>query len=162
MAFSLPSQVHLATPTYGVVQVWLWLLCCQVAQAFGVPQEGAFDSMIERAFHQLHSIRKMREIIRAWWRIELGFAYPDGYVADHELGVVIPSDNPFCRASLNSSEGFQACNRSIERPCWDSSRWGEGDPERWWSRPVILGSLFSLFPCFIEGHFLEHSSQAVF
>ena len=33
---------------------------------------------------------------------------------DHEQGVLFPSENPFCTASLNSVEGLKRCNRSIQ------------------------------------------------
>ncbi|NUN13618.1 MAG: sigma 54-interacting transcriptional regulator [Myxococcales bacterium] len=58
-------------------------------------------------------VRRMREYILRWWRLEVGFATPDGYVTDHARGVVVPPDNPFCRASLTSAEGFRLCNRSV-------------------------------------------------
>ena len=70
--------------------------------------------MLDRAFNELHAIRKMRELIQTWWGLEIGFAYPDGYVIDHEQGVLFPSENPFCTASLNSVEGLKRCNRSIQ------------------------------------------------
>ena len=70
--------------------------------------------MLDRSLlEDLHSIRGIRDLVRTWWKIEIGFAYADGYVADHARGVVIPPHNAFCRASLAHPEGFQRCNRSV-------------------------------------------------
>ena len=107
-----------------------------------------------RAFHELHTIRKMRELIRSWWRIELGFAYPDGYVADHENGVVIPSDNPFCRASLHAPDGFQACNRSIELAVRGLRELGGGRPRAMKVETCHLGFPLLFVPLVHRGQFL--------
>ena len=58
-------------------------------------------------------VRRLRELVRHWWRLEVAFADVRGYVADHALGVVIPPDNAYCRAALKHSDGFRRCNRSV-------------------------------------------------
>ena len=60
-------------------------------------------------------VRRIRELCRKWWHLEIAFADSRGYVADHARGVIIPPQNPFCRAALASPEGFKRCNRSIEQ-----------------------------------------------
>ena len=66
-------------------------------------------------FEELHIVRKVKETIRKWWRIELSFADATGFVVDHRKGVVIPPHSKFCEASLGCKGGFALCNRSIER-----------------------------------------------
>ena len=70
-------------------------------------------------FEDLHIVRKVKEKIRKWWRIELSFADATGFVVDHRKGVVIPPHSRFCEASLGCKEGFGLCNRSIEKAVRD-------------------------------------------
>jgi DNA-binding NtrC family response regulator len=65
-------------------------------------------------FEQLPLFRRIQEMVRRWWGLDIGLAYADGYVADHARGVVVPPDNPYCRASMTAVEGFRRCNHSIE------------------------------------------------
>ena len=58
-------------------------------------------------------VHTVRELIRGWWRLELGFTDARGYVLTHADGVAIPPPNDFCRLALASPEGFKACNRSV-------------------------------------------------
>ena len=82
-------------------------------------------------FEELHIVRKIKEKIRKWWRIELSFADATGYVVDHKKGVVIPPHSRFCEASLGCREGFGRCNRSIEKAVRDlASRFEAADPKQ--------------------------------
>jgi transcriptional regulator with PAS, ATPase and Fis domain len=58
-------------------------------------------------------VHTIRELVRNWWRLELGFTDARGYVLTHADGVAVPPPNDFCRLSLASPEGFKACNRSV-------------------------------------------------
>jgi two-component system response regulator HupR/HoxA len=62
----------------------------------------------------LHLVRKLRDVVRRFWGLELGFADRRGHVSSHDQGVAVPPPNAYCRASLRQSEGFQRCNRSVE------------------------------------------------
>ncbi len=66
-----------------------------------------------QSLDDLGFVRKIREKIRKWWRLEIAFADTRGYVTDHASGVVKGSHNDFCQAALHSPEGFRRCNRSI-------------------------------------------------
>ena len=70
-------------------------------------------------FEDLLIVRKIKEKIRKWWRIEISFADATGFVVDHKKGVVIPPHSRFCEASLGCKEGFGRCNRSIEKAVRD-------------------------------------------
>jgi len=65
-------------------------------------------------FEDLHIVRKIREKIRGWWKIELSYADERGYVLDHAKGKIVPPHNPICEASLGSPPGFRSCNASVE------------------------------------------------
>ena len=58
-------------------------------------------------------VHTLRELVRSWWRLELGFTDASGYVLTHADGVAVPPPNDFCRLSLASPDGFKACNRSV-------------------------------------------------
>ncbi len=76
--------------------------------------------MIESSrFEDLLIVRKIKEKIRKWWRIEISFADATGFVVDHKKGVVIPPHSRFCEASLGCKEGFARCNRSVEKAVKD-------------------------------------------
>jgi two-component system response regulator HupR/HoxA len=70
-------------------------------------------SIATRPFEELHIVRQLRETIRKWWKIEIAFCDPEGYVADHAQGIVIPPHNDFCKASLGSKKGFAMCNHAV-------------------------------------------------
>ena len=65
-------------------------------------------------FEDLHIVRKVKETIRKWWRIELSFADADGQVVDHGKGRVVPGHSPFCMAALGQPAGFGLCLHSIQ------------------------------------------------
>jgi transcriptional regulator with PAS, ATPase and Fis domain len=56
----------------------------------------------------------LKDIVRRWWKVELAFADPKGYVLDHAEGKVVPPNNDFCRLALFSKEGFRRCNESVK------------------------------------------------
>ena len=66
-------------------------------------------------FEELHIVRKVKETIRKWWRIELSFADADGLVVDHGKGRAMPRHSEICAASLNTPAGFGLCLHSIEQ-----------------------------------------------
>jgi two-component system response regulator HupR/HoxA len=64
---------------------------------------------------ELHIVRKVREIARRWWGVELSFTDAKGFVLDHGKGIIIPPGNQLCTACLGDGEGLKRCNQSIER-----------------------------------------------
>jgi transcriptional regulator with GAF, ATPase, and Fis domain len=70
---------------------------------------------IEQDFEDLHIVRRVRQIVRKWWSIELAFADDTGFVVDHKKGIVVPPHNPICQTCLRGKEGFSRCNRSVEK-----------------------------------------------
>ena len=103
------------------------------------------------SFEDLHIVRKLRETIRKWWDIEVAFCDPEGYVADHAKGFVIPPHNDFCQTSLASKRGFHLCNqavRSVIRECQAS-----GDESVHIGTSCHLGFPIVVKPIVFEGVF---------
>src|SRR5690349_4093275 len=66
----------------------------------------------------LHTIVMLRDVIRKWWRCELGLADKTGAVIDWQKGETVAQNfttpNDFCRLSLFSKEGFRRCCTSLK------------------------------------------------
>jgi len=69
----------------------------------------------QQSFEDLHIVRRIRQMVRRWWSIELAFADETGFVTDHEKGLVVPPHNPICQSCLRQKEGFSRCNQSVEK-----------------------------------------------
>lgn len=61
----------------------------------------------------LHTIIMLRDLIRKWWKCELGFADSDGEVSEWAEGKPSTPANDFCRLSLFSGEGRRRCSQSM-------------------------------------------------
>ncbi|MFT5432299.1 MAG: two-component system response regulator HupR/HoxA [Myxococcota bacterium] len=66
-----------------------------------------------QTIEELAAVRRARDLIRKWWRLEVGFADARGYVVSHANGIAIPPPNGYCRAALSHSEGFKRCDSSV-------------------------------------------------
>jgi len=102
-------------------------------------------------FEDLHIVRKVKETIRKWWRIELSFADAQGAVVDHGHGRAMPRHSPFCEASLSGPAGFGLCLRSIEKAVRDLADGSDG-------KAVLVDSChmgFHVMACPVrsDGHF---------
>ncbi len=66
-----------------------------------------------RRYLGLHAVGMLRELIRKWWLVEIGFADSSGTLLDEGWGNVPASGNDFCRALLSSARGRRQCQKSI-------------------------------------------------
>lgn len=98
---------------------------------------------------ELPVIRRLRDKIRKWWRLEIGVADARGYVTEHARGVVTPPGNDFCRAALGNSDAFQLCNRSIEQATADVTSVVEAGARI--VRPCHLGFPLAMAPVITDG-----------
>jgi DNA-binding NtrC family response regulator len=98
-----------------------------------------------------HLVRKIRDTIRRWWRLEIAFADVKGYVADHARGVVVPPHNIICKATLGSAEGFKRCNRSVQQASARLQEW-PGDGARL-VEPCHMGFPQLIAPVSLNGEF---------
>jgi two-component system response regulator HupR/HoxA len=69
-----------------------------------------------RSYLGLHTVSMLREVIRKWWQVDIGFADASGRLSDHSWGgpePVPPAGNDFCRIMLDSPAGRRRCLSSV-------------------------------------------------
>ncbi len=66
-----------------------------------------------RRFLSLRSVAMLRELVRRWWRLEVGLTDPAGRVLSDTWRPVPPDGNDFCRAVRSSSRGQRRCLKSV-------------------------------------------------
>jgi two-component system response regulator HupR/HoxA len=69
-----------------------------------------------RSYLGLHTVSMLREVIRKWWQVDIGFADASGRLSDHSWGgaePVPPAGNDFCRVMLDSPAGRRRCLSSV-------------------------------------------------
>jgi DNA-binding NtrC family response regulator len=69
-----------------------------------------------RSYLGLHTVSMLREVIRKWWQVDIGFADASGHLSDHSWGrpePVPPAGNDFCRIMLGSKAGRRRCLSSV-------------------------------------------------
>ena len=66
-----------------------------------------------RRFLSLRSVAMLRELVRRWWRLEVGLTGPAGRVQADTWRPVPPDGNDFCRAVRSSSRGQRRCLKSV-------------------------------------------------
>ncbi len=69
-----------------------------------------------RSYLGLHTVSMLREVIRKWWQVDIGFADASGRLSDHSWGgaePVPPAGNDFCRVMLGSPAGRRRCLSSV-------------------------------------------------
>src|SRR3954463_2214048 len=64
---------------------------------------------------QPHAVRSVRDTLRRWWGIELGFAGPGGIPEAGSKAIPISRENRICNACLDDAEGGRRCVESIAR-----------------------------------------------
>lgn len=104
-----------------------------------------------QALDDLPVVRRIRETIKKWWRLELGVTDSRGYVLDHARGVVTPPQNDFCRAALDDAETFKLCNKSVEQAC--ASVQQSDEPGSRLVMPCHMGFPLAMCPVTLEGRF---------
>jgi len=71
----------------------------------------AGPGLVPSALGQPHAVRSVRETLRRWWRIELGFAPHPGEIEPRSIA--ISPENRICTACLRDEEGGRRCAESI-------------------------------------------------
>jgi two-component system response regulator HupR/HoxA len=69
-----------------------------------------------RSYFGLHTVSMLKEVIRKWWQVDIGFADAAGHLSDHSWGgtePVPPAGNDFCRLMLGSKAGRRRCLSSV-------------------------------------------------
>ncbi|TMB30890.1 MAG: AAA family ATPase [Deltaproteobacteria bacterium] len=71
----------------------------------------AGPGLVPSALAQPHAVRSVRETLRRWWGIELGFAGSPAEIAPKSIA--ISPENRICTACLHDEEGGRRCVASI-------------------------------------------------
>ncbi|MBW1810080.1 MAG: sigma 54-interacting transcriptional regulator [Deltaproteobacteria bacterium] len=66
-----------------------------------------------RRYLGLHTVSMLRELIRKWWQVDIGFADSSGRLLDEAWGQVPVSGNDFCRALLTADQGRKVCLKCV-------------------------------------------------
>jgi two-component system, NtrC family, response regulator HupR/HoxA len=66
-----------------------------------------------RGYLGLHTVGMLRELIRKWWQVDIGFADASGRLLDEAWGNIPASGNDFCRALLAATPGRKRCLKSV-------------------------------------------------
>ena len=67
-------------------------------------------------FDKLHVIRRLRELVGKWWKIQINFTDTKGLLRGVPDGKFFNPLNPICQAVTGDSKGFEAC-RGTARTC---------------------------------------------
>ncbi len=62
----------------------------------------------------LRSVSMLRDLVKRWWRVEVGITDAKGRVLERAWGPVPSGGNDFCRATRNCRRGAAQCARSIK------------------------------------------------
>ncbi len=95
----MPRQILFVTP---------WTACILGGACLSLPYVD--DS---KRYLGLHTVGMLRELIRKWWHVDIGFADAAGRLLDEAWGHVPPSGSDFCRALLASDPGRRRCLKCV-------------------------------------------------
>jgi DNA-binding NtrC family response regulator len=73
----------------------------------------AAPGLVPGALAQPHAVRSVRETLRRWWGIELGFAGASAEIESKSIAV--SPENRICTACLSDKEGSRRCAESIRK-----------------------------------------------
>src|SRR3954464_5764754 len=73
----------------------------------------AGPGVVPSALAQPHAVRSVRETLRRWWSVELGFA--NGPAEIGRESIAISPENRICTACLRDEEGGRRCADSIRK-----------------------------------------------
>jgi transcriptional regulator with PAS, ATPase and Fis domain len=66
-------------------------------------------------FDKMHVIRKLREIVGKWWKVQLNFTDQKGLLRGVPEGQFFNPLNPVCKAITGNAKGFEACRGSARQ-----------------------------------------------
>ncbi len=68
---------------------------------------------IALSYERLQTVKKLRQLIRRIWNLQVDFVLSDGQFLDSERGKICRNHNLFCHKCMLDPEGVQACDESI-------------------------------------------------
>lgn len=73
-------------------------------------------------FDKLHVIRRLRELVGKWWKIQINFTDAKGLLRSVPEGKFFNPLNPICRAVVGDDKGFEACRGTARQTTVDATR----------------------------------------
>jgi two-component system response regulator HupR/HoxA len=73
-------------------------------------------------FDKLHVIRRLRELVGKWWKIQINFTDTKGLLRGVPDGKFFNPLNPICQAVTGDSKGFEACRGTARQTTVDTTR----------------------------------------
>ncbi|TWW10350.1 hypothetical protein E3A20_06870 [Planctomyces bekefii] len=73
-------------------------------------------------FDKLHVIRRLRELVGKWWKIQINFTDTKGLLRGVPEGKFFNPLNPICQAVTSDAKGFEACRGTARQMTVDITR----------------------------------------
>ncbi len=73
-------------------------------------------------FDKLHVIRRLRELVGKWWKIQINFTDTKGLLRGVPDGKFFNPLNPICQAVTSDGKGFEACRGTARQTTVDTTR----------------------------------------
>ena len=73
-------------------------------------------------FDKLHVIRRLRELVGKWWKIQINFTDTKGLLRGVPDGKFFNPLNPICQAVTGDNKGFEACRGTARQTTVDTTR----------------------------------------
>ncbi len=73
-------------------------------------------------FDKLHVIRRLRELVGKWWKIQINFTDTKGLLRGVPDGKFFNPLNAICQSVTNDSKGFEACRGTARQTTVDTTR----------------------------------------
>ncbi|MEN9834477.1 MAG: hypothetical protein RL011_670, partial [Pseudomonadota bacterium] len=73
-------------------------------------------------FDKLHVIRRLRELVGKWWKIQINFTDTKGLLRGVPEGKFFNPLNQICKAVTNDTKGFEACRGTARQTTVETTR----------------------------------------
>lgn len=73
-------------------------------------------------FDKLHVIRRLRELVGKWWKIQINFTDTKGLLRGVPEGKFFNPLNSICQAVVSDTKGFEACRGTARQTTVDTTR----------------------------------------
>ena len=73
-------------------------------------------------FDKLHVIRRLRELVGKWWKIQINFTDTKGLLRGVPDGKFFNPLNPICKAVISDAKGFESCRGTARQTVVDTTR----------------------------------------
>ncbi|MFK7826533.1 MAG: sigma 54-interacting transcriptional regulator [Oligoflexales bacterium] len=72
-------------------------------------------------FDKLHVIRRLRQLVGKWWKVQLNFTDEKGFVRGVPEGKFFNPINPICKVITGDDKGFKGCMSTVKQTTIDAT-----------------------------------------